>query len=262
MLRPDLAAQRGTAALAARPFVGRQECKYILDPMAVDAVRAFIHPFVKPDPHAAQQPGKRYPVCSLYLDTTALTLYGQTLQGEKNRYKLRVRSYSDNPAEPVYLEVKRRIDRVVLKRRACVGRDTARALLEGRSHGNGDPAAAEFLSLAAAARARPTLRVRYQREAYESRGSDPVRLTFDTQLAYARALDLIPEHNGSEWRSTPLRATILEIKFTDQFPRWVLDLLRSFCLGRRSVPKYCFALSTAIRARDYEPGAPCALLEL
>ena len=262
MLRPEASAQGGAATGAAWPLPERRECKYALDPAAVDPVRAFIHPFVEPDPYAAQRPGNRYPVCSLYLDTPALTLYGQTLQGQKNRYKLRVRSYSDDPGEPVFWEVKRRIDGLVLKRRTCVGRNTARALLDGRPHGNGDPVADEFLSLVAGAAARPTLRVRYQREAYESRGPDPVRLTFDTQLAYAQAVDLIPEHNGSGWRPAPLRATILEIKFTDRFPRWVLELLRSFCLGRQSLPKYCLSLSTAIRAGDYEPGTPCELLEL
>ena len=35
---------------------------------------------------------------------------------------------------------------------------------------------------------------------------------------------------------------ILEIKFTERFPWWVQDLIRTFGLGQRAVPKYVWSV--------------------
>ena len=107
----------------------RYECKYLVSPMIVPQIRQFIAPFMQPDHYAAMREGYRYPICSLYLDSDDLALYHQTVSGEKNRFKLRVRSYSDDPERAVFFEVKRKINNIVQKRRARVTREQARVLL-------------------------------------------------------------------------------------------------------------------------------------
>ena len=61
-----------------------------------------------------------YPIVSLYIDSPELQLCRESLTGQKNRFKLRVRSYTDEPEYPQFFEIKRRINQVIMKSRARV----------------------------------------------------------------------------------------------------------------------------------------------
>ena len=165
------------AAGAIEPtFFSRHESKYLIDPALVPEIRQFLRPFADPDSYAELWPGYRYPICSLYLDTLDLMLYNQTVGGERDRFKLRVRTYSDDAAKPAYLEVKRKLDRIVHKRRAGISREQARALCNrGRLDLDGlapqDRRDADyFYQHMALTESRPVVRVKYMREAYEATG--------------------------------------------------------------------------------------------
>lgn len=228
----------------------RYECKYLIDERRVRDLREFIRPFVRPDEHALGRPDSRYPICSLYLDSRGLALYRQTREGNKNRFKLRIRSYADREEDPVWLEIKRRVNGVIRKRRAPVRRAAVRRWLrEGLDSPSlsGILPAAEFVRLSRDVVALPRVRVRYQREAYQSAGRDPVRLTFDTCVAYSPSPGAALEYEGGSWAETPVEGVILEIKFTDHFPSWVHSLVETFELGRQSVPKYCLSVGDFLR---------------
>lgn len=220
----------------------RYECKYLVEPRLADAIREFAGPFVDPDPHAARCEGYRYTICSLYLDSSELSLYRQTVEGTKNRFKLRVRTYGDDPLDPVFFEVKRRMNGIVIKSRSRTSRDRALEYLMRRRSGHGG--LEEFANLARMTSARPSLRVRYVREAYES-PVDRVRVTFDTDLQHAITPSPNISHNGPGWQVTPVDGVILELKFTDQFPSWVRELIDRFQLQRRSIAKYVMSVDEA-----------------
>jgi hypothetical protein len=80
------------------------------------------------------------------------------------------------------------------------------------------------------------------REAYEALGNEPVRVTIDTDLMHA--ITLAPEFRRTpgRWTATPLDGSILEIKFTERFPWWDQDFIRSFGLLQRAVPKYIWSV--------------------
>ena len=61
-----------------------------------------------------------YPIVSLYLDSDDLQLCQESLRGHKNRFKLRIRSYTDEPDYPRFFEIKRRINTIINKSRARV----------------------------------------------------------------------------------------------------------------------------------------------
>lgn len=238
-----------------RTLTSRYECKYLIPRARVPALRRFLDPFMGPDRFAARHADHRYPICSLYLDGPDLALYRSTVRGLKNRFKLRVRTYSDDPRSPVFFEIKKRIDAVVRKSRAPLDRRRARRLLSPRPSGLRRapqvlaPAIEEFCHQCRCVVARPVLKIRYTREAYESKGGDPVRITFDRELMYAvpRRFDLA--HDAGDWRRTPLEGVILEIKFTDHCPGWVGEMIRVFQLQKRSVAKYVLSVD-ACRALD------------
>jgi len=229
----------------------RYECKYLVPNERLAALRDFFSSFLVHDAHARRSPEQRYVVTSLYLDSPRLVLYQGTLDGAKNRHKLRLRTYADGADEPVFCEVKKRMDGVIYKRRAKVARAAVESFLAGDAfaleRASPSPDAREFGLLSRAIMAGPTLRVRYQREAFESTGADPVRVTFDTELAYAHSPDGELSCSDVEWFGTPLTDPILEVKFTNTYPAWLAELVRRFGLYRRSVAKYVVCVNAAKR---------------
>ena len=230
----------------------RFECKYLVHPKLVHAIREFIRPFVRLDPFAARSDGQHYPTCSLYLDTPDLYLCRQTLDGEKNRFKMRIRSYSDDLEAPLFFEIKRRVDGVVSKCRSRLSRSEGMDLLSRRKlPGRVLPFIEQndlqqFSLLATLTGVGPVMRVKYLREAYESIGAEAVRITLDQDLCHSVTLDHDMSHDGAGWHSTPVSGTILEIKFARRFPTWVGTLVQIFQLQRTSLAKYCMSMINAV----------------
>jgi len=228
-----------------RTLSSRFELKYWLHPSQVRVVREAIGPFVQPDQFARLGRDNSYPISSLYLDTRAHDLYRTTVEGHKDRFKLRIRAYSDEPGTPVYLEIKRRANQVVRKVRARASRTEVQALLGGGSMKleNADEGAAEFINEMRRLDAASVIRVRYKREAYESTGRDPVRITFDSDVMFKPTHDGDLSLGGTGWSTTPTEGVILEVKFTDNCPHWIVAMVGQLDLTSLSIPKYVLSLS-------------------
>src|SRR2546427_8535657 len=95
----------------------RFELKYIIKEGIARAVRDFVSSYLEIDEYGATQANFSYPVHSLYLDSDRLSLYQSTINGDKNRYKLRLRFYDNRPDAPVYFEIKRRMNNTIAKQR-------------------------------------------------------------------------------------------------------------------------------------------------
>lgn len=237
-----------------RTLRSRFEIKYLVDPVFVPAIRRFFSSFVRPDPFT-KQAGAAYELCSLYLDSPGFMTYQMTAQGMKNRFKVRVRSYSDDPLSPVFCEIKQRVNQIILKRRGSLDREHLPRLLAGYLPGreamDGRHAedVEEFRNLVVAHELRPVARVRYRREAYQAPGGEPLRITIDTDVEHALTSDSDLLLHGGSWTPTRLAGTILEVKFNHYFPSWIRDLVHTFQLQQRSVPKYCLSIDDAFRGR-------------
>lgn len=224
------------------PVAQRYECKYLVSEAQAAAIAADVRPFVEADPFARGKPDDTYAICSLYLDDDWLSLYRETIEGKRRRFKLRVRSYGD--ALPLFCEVKRRFDRVISKLRCPIPQAALQPLLEGRltvaalqpSRG---AALAEFVRLVHATAALPRVLVRYDRQAYVGRDDPEVRVTFDRRLRTCRTDRLAVPMDGPGFAPVPTRGVVLELKYTDRHPRWLCDVVRRHELLRRSFSKYC-----------------------
>ena len=226
-------------------YHNRHECKFVVPESVAARLLHRVTPFLQPDPFAAKSPTHTYPIASLYLDDTHNTLYRETVEGRASRYKLRIRSYTDDPFAPVFLEVKRRVDRVVQKLRCPVPRTALPALLAGQTNDlDGLPpqkqaSLREFLRLQQLARAVPRILVRYDRQAYVGRDEDNLRVTFDRRLAALPQQDAVVAVVDRRYESLPPLGVVLELKFTDRCPHWMLDAVRACELRRTSFSKYC-----------------------
>jgi hypothetical protein len=231
----------------------RFECKYLVTEAVAQSVRRFIAPVVQPDEHARHRPDCTYPIVSLYLDSPRLALGRETIEGLKDRFKLRVRAYDDDPAGRLFLEIKRRRNLVVQKQRCPLPRAQALALLAGRLEP--PPALApaarvafvEFARLMLQSEARPVTLVRYDREAYVGRFDQEARVTFDRGLRAARTSHADVRMAGPDFTVVEGRHVILEIKFNNRCPAWLDAVIKTHALRRRSYSKYCHALAASHR---------------
>lgn len=244
----------------------RFELKYLVDEQCARALRDYGRSYLVPDEHADPANNYSYPIHSLYLDGPGYALYYGTVHGLKNRFKLRIRYYDDNPAHPVFFEIKRRVNDVILKKRAAVKRSSVMRLLAGHwpeaadLHKPDDSRAFEalrhFLDLRNRVQADGRVIVSYKREAWVTPYDDSVRMTFDRDLLSTRydAGNLVCGDFDHAIRPD-LGAVVLELKFTDRFPTWMRDMVRVFNLQRCSVPKYVHCLQ-ALRPREYRTNVP------
>jgi hypothetical protein len=225
----------------------RFEHKYLVSEAVALGVRDFVSSYLELDAFGATQPDNAYPVHTLYLDSPDLALYRSTVNGDRNRFKLRIRFYEKGDADPVYFEIKRRLDKVIIKKRAAVHRDAARWILAGHFP---DPdhlvepqpdalnALDHFATLLNRLQALPQAHVAYRREAWVARGSSSVRVTIDREVKTDRQkrfrlthemVDPVPVFSGR---------VVLELKFTDRFPIWFRELVQVFGLRQGPAAKY------------------------
>jgi hypothetical protein len=236
----------------------RYELKYLIDEPRVRDVRQFISHFLMPDPHAGRVAGQDYPsylINSVYLDNPSMELFGATVRGHKNRFKLRARFYDERPTTPVYFEIKRRVNGTVLKERAKVRRPAAaRLLTTGVWPDRGDLVdptdATDWVSLRKFCELRDRLgaagrcMVVYSREAWLTPHDNHLRVTFDRNVEGGPfdprdpSMDMLPVRRTPQWVKPPVGGVVLELKFTDRFPNWMRDLVRIFDLQRCSMAKY------------------------
>lgn len=224
----------------------RFELKYVIQERCARAVRDFLRGYLVVDEHADTSNGNQYPVHSLYLDNGNYALYNSTIHGHKNRFKLRARFYNEKPNSPIFFEIKRRHNDVILKQRAGVKRDSIHRLMAGhfpriddlaKSDGNGFGPLRNFTALRNRLNANGKVLVSYMREAYVTPNDNSVRVTFDRELQTA-AYRGIFALGAMAIRPVRLEGVVLEIKFTDAFPTWLREMVRVFDLERRPFAKY------------------------
>lgn len=241
-------------------FHNRHECKFVVPETAAMRVLQRVAPFVVPDPNAADRPGHAYAIASLYLDAPGDRFRQETVDGRADRYKLRVRCYDDDADGTVFLEIKSRRDRVVLKERCPLPRRLLPAVL--RADLSEVPvrkprelhALHEFVRLMRLRRAEPRCTVRYDRQAYMGRGDDEVRVTVDRRLSAIAETGPIVRIHDARYRAVPVAGVVVELKFTDRCPPWLAETIRACELRRVSFSKYSTCAAALLDVRTASTG--------
>ena len=230
----------------------RFELKYVIGEQKARRIRDYISSFLELDKNCVGKSDFSYAVHSLYIDSDDLQTYRDTLNGTKNRFKLRIRYYTDDPDTPVFLEIKKRLNNTIRKCRAAVRREAVPAILAGQlpsAHAlaSQNPrhlsALQDFCRLVQNMEARPKVHVAYLREAYLPSKENSARVTMDRLVR--------SEFNPTLELSTKMRnpivvwgqAVVLELKFIDRYPNWFGDLVRTFNLRQCGAAKYADGVS-------------------
>lgn len=226
----------------------RFEKKYRITEELALRIREHVSSMLELDEHGRGHPDLSYPVHSLYVDSDELATHWMTINGDKNRFKLRLRFYNDHPESPVFFEIKRRVDKVIFKQRGGVHKRAVPQVLSGQLPNpddvlSRDPrhvhAIQRFCELCRQLDASPKVHVAYLREAWIDPKSDAIRVTFDRAVLGAPE----PTIRFETSMVHPVRPfgheVILELKFTDRFPNWLREMVETFGLVQGGAAKYC-----------------------
>jgi hypothetical protein len=230
-----------------RMQASRFELKYVISEQKAQRVRHYVSSFLDLDENCAGRPDLSYAVHSLYVDSDEMKTYWDTINGSKNRFKLRIRYYNDDAEAPVFLEIKRRMNNCIHKQRVAVRREAVKMILRGQlpppalvlaRHARHLLALQNFCRAVQQMQARPKMHIAYLREAYLPKTDNSARVTMDRQV--------LSEPNPTGRLSTQMmkpllvwgRAVVLELKFTDRYPNWFRDLVQVFELRQCGAAKY------------------------
>ncbi len=224
----------------------RFELKYLITEDTALRVREFVRCYLDFDEYSVGKPNFSYPVHSLYLDSDDLKLYWTTINGDKNRFKLRLRYYSTHADTPIFFETKRRVNNCIMKQRGGVRQDAVSQLLRGQlpelahlvSKKPGQLTALQnFCRLANDLHAVPKVHIFYMREAYVS-DDDTVRVTIDRAVQAEPNLSPTVKTQMEHPVGSFDNNVILELKFTNRFPDWFKELVRVFSVMQCGAAKY------------------------
>lgn len=209
----------------------RYELKYRLSKENVALFMDEISKYMKMDGYGLTS------IASLYLDTPDYRLINRSIEKPKFKEKVRVRSYGLNQGDkPVYLEVKRKYEKVVYKRRIPLLEKDVEAFLDGGPVGELSQIGRELRFLKDRyGRLEPKYLIIYDRIAYYQDGSD-LRLTLDMNPRYrVKDLNLHTSLEGSPLLNEG--EAILEIKVQHSIPLWLVAILTKLKIFQTSFSK-------------------------
>lgn len=211
----------------------RYEYKYLMTEKQTEVFMAAIGDRLENDAFPVSQ------IHNLYYDTLDYRLIRTSLEQPVYKEKLRLRSYGE--AERVFVELKKKYDGVVYKRRVSAALDEAMRWLDG----NAEPPDSQIGREIEAARCRyaalqPRVYLAYDRKSWKGKDNPELRLTFDRNIRYRwENWDI---HDDYQTRLLlPENVVLMELKLTDSIPIWMVQVLSELKIYKTSFSKYGLA---------------------
>ena len=190
---------------------------------------------------------------NLYFDTDSYRLIRRSLEKPDYKEKLRIRSYGQtSPESTVFVELKKKYNGVVYKRRIPMEEKSAMAWLRSWDNGPDSQIAEEIRYFAGYYETlHPTVYLSYEREAYYCTDGSDFRLTFDDNiLCRQENLSLCSDNYGAPL--LPEGSVLMEVKCPGGIPLWLTSLLSREKLYKTSFSKYGTAYQAMIFSKRKE----------
>lgn len=220
----------------------RYELKYIITHRQKEAILEAMEPYMTLDQYG------RTTIRNIYFDTESWLLIRRSIEKPKYKEKLRLRSYRQAEADdPVFVELKKKYNSVVYKRRLSMPEQEAMDWLCGKHRCGTDTQISREIDyfLAYYKTLRPSLFLSYEREAYYSDSGADFRVTFDDNIL-CRQEDLSLESEAYGTPVLPGDKIIMEIKCSGGIPLWMTQVLSREHIYKTSFSKYGTAYKTII----------------
>ena len=212
----------------------RVEEKYVLNKEQLKKIKEVLKEYMIPDVHGKST------ICNIYFDSDQYDLGRRTISKPIFKEKIRLRSYNIPTQDSmVYLEIKRKCDGVVGKRRIGMKLSEFNEYLKNPKSLQNTNAQIKkeldycfkFYGL------KPTMYLSYEREAYYDKENVDFRITFDNNIiAREKELDL---EKGSFGKSIfDKDKYIMEVKTLGAMPIWFVKVINELKLKPFSFSKY------------------------
>lgn len=227
----------------------RYELKYMMTAHQKELALQAMEPYMALDQYGHTT------IRNIYFDTDNFRLARHSIERPAYKEKLRVRSYSRADREdPVFIELKKKYDSVVYKRRLTMPAQQAEGWLNGTAAlppqnqiaGEVEYFYNYYQTL------HPVIFLSYEREAFYSRSGDDFRVTFDENILARGEMLSLGEH---VWGEQLLEdgLVLMEIKTPGGIPLWMTHFLAQQHIYKTSFSKYGTAYKSMIYPK-YEGG--------
>lgn len=211
----------------------RREVKFLLDRNArLDLEEALA-------PYMIKNNFGRYTICNIFYDTPDYHLITTSIARPPFKQKLRLRTYySSGVRSETYLELKKKLDHIVYKRRISVKDgfvpDNPALLLNPDSEDLTEKEllwfCGQYENLA------PRIFLSYNRSAYVSKTDPNLRVTFDNNIRWRTShLDFDSGTSGNLLMD--FSKSIMEIKIDNSVPMWLVSILSSLKIRKTTFSK-------------------------
>lgn len=232
---------KGEIVMAYQAVFKRYELKYRVSAEQKEKILRAMEPYMISDEFGKST------VRNIYYDTDDCVLARHSIAKPDYKEKLRVRSYSKANAEStVFVELKRKYDHVVYKRRVGLAeKDAMRWISSGRRAGEETQRDKEIdYFLGYYQGLKPALYLSYDRGAYQMRegmsfadGGSDFRVTFDSNIRCRETeLSLEADPYGKEILDDGIY--LMELKCSGGIPLWLTKVLSEEHIYKTSFSKY------------------------
>lgn len=201
-------------------FFRRVEKKYIITNEQYECIKNRFKDMMIQDVHGKSK------ICNIYFDTDNYELISHSIQKPIYKDKIRLRSYNTPKKEDlVYLEVKRKYEGVVSKRRLQIKlKDVYKYFEKGYLQTGDMQIKSELDYYFKQFKLKPTMFLSYDREAFYSKEDENFRITFDSNII-ARNYDLNLEEGNYGVSLLEKEKYIMEIKTLGAIPLYFVEIL-------------------------------------
>lgn len=229
----------------------RYEKKFLVSSDVAERFVEKISPYVTPDPYCID--GREYEISNIYFDTENSDVIRRSLSKPRYKEKLRIRSYGvPNFESKTFIELKKKINGLTLKRRATLKLGEAYSYLEKSERPDGlkyinSQVLNEVDWYLSQNKVSPAVYIAYDRSAFFAHDNDSVRITLDRNIR-TRRKDLRLElgdygepllENWVNYAGLQVKdPRLIEIKVSTSFPLWLVDALSSEKMRMSSFSKY------------------------
>ena len=225
----------------------RFEYKFYFPSFYVDEILNFLSRKGEVDPYNYDEEGKPafYTVNSVYFDSPSFLFYRDKFDGFTRRIKVRIRSYEEDflTAERYFFELKmKHMDRIY-KDRVVVPEALVKKYVDGNFDQVDPIEDMDFLkkisNLSDFHSLQPYVGVKYKRFSFDDKIMRcKVSIDADIQTCGINSVTELQNSNGAFAEIMP-GYFVLEVKFDEMIPQYVIDLIAKYNMRRDAISKYC-----------------------
>lgn len=216
----------------------RVEKKYMINEKQKEELLKVLYAHMELDSFCKNE--RTYRIQNIYYDTENNELISKSISKPRFKQKIRVRKYDS--MDDYFLEIKKKSDGVVGKRRITLSSQEVddfinRRIKPLRTSFIDNSVIGEIDYLLEHYKIVPKVYISYERLGFFDRENKELRITFDNNI-HTKRNNLVFDKDDYERNLLPERIYIMEIKSTMNFPLWLVKELSKLKIYPHSFSKY------------------------